>query len=240
MRPLINKKQKRRGQNRASQRAFRERKERHTKELEIKVSELVNLLESANLENSVAQSQIIQMENELSYYRHLLFASQTRTEAPMLITEFSDNPNLVSARNYAYSGAPGPTADLDSCILLPMNSCSTSIDPPASSTTRTSTVIVKDEYMTSSTNICNTPLDASGYSCSPEQSPSAKLGSRTSDPQSMVDSQNSMKFAADSDDVEWGMDTSNWVKGDSFSMDQQAVVYLQSTQSSTVWAGSWD
>jgi hypothetical protein len=65
--------QKRRDQNRVSQRAFRQRKEKHTKELEAKVEELENLLESASHENSVASSQMSRMEEELCYYRRLLF-----------------------------------------------------------------------------------------------------------------------------------------------------------------------
>ncbi|KAH8594615.1 hypothetical protein B0O99DRAFT_494784, partial [Bisporella sp. PMI_857] len=56
---------KRRDQNRVSQRAFRQRKEKHTKELEAKVEELENLLETASHENSMAASQMSRMEEEL-------------------------------------------------------------------------------------------------------------------------------------------------------------------------------
>ncbi|KAG9240562.1 Bzip transcription factor Pap1 bound To Dna, partial [Calycina marina] len=56
---------KRRDQNRVSQRAFRQRKEKHTKELEAKVSELEQLLESASYENSLAASQMGRMGEEL-------------------------------------------------------------------------------------------------------------------------------------------------------------------------------
>lgn len=57
-----------------SQRAFRQRKEKHTKELEAKVEELESLLESASHENSMVTSQMTRMEEELCYYRRLLFA----------------------------------------------------------------------------------------------------------------------------------------------------------------------
>lgn len=43
--------QKRKAQNRAAQRAFRERKERHLKDLETKVDELEKASESTNHEN---------------------------------------------------------------------------------------------------------------------------------------------------------------------------------------------
>ncbi|KAG9243881.1 BAP1, transcription factor bZIP [Calycina marina] len=60
---------KRKAQNRAAQRAFRERKERHLKDLETKVDDLEKASENANHENSILRAQIEKMSIELQEYR---------------------------------------------------------------------------------------------------------------------------------------------------------------------------
>jgi AP-1-like factor len=60
---------KRKAQNRAAQRAFRERKEKHLKDLETKVDDLQKASESANHENSILRAQIEKMSMELREYR---------------------------------------------------------------------------------------------------------------------------------------------------------------------------
>ena len=64
--------QKRKAQNRAAQRAFRERKERHLKELENKVEDLEKASESANHENGVLRAHVDQLQTELQEYRKRL------------------------------------------------------------------------------------------------------------------------------------------------------------------------
>ncbi|KAK7420286.1 DNA-binding transcription factor yap1 [Neonectria magnoliae] len=60
---------KRKAQNRAAQRAFRERKERHLKDLETKVEELEKASEAANHENSMLRAKVDRMTNELHQYK---------------------------------------------------------------------------------------------------------------------------------------------------------------------------
>ncbi|CAG8980929.1 hypothetical protein HYALB_00003788 [Hymenoscyphus albidus] len=60
---------KRKAQNRAAQRAFRERKEKHLKDLETKVEDLQKASESANHENSILRAQIDKMSTELREYK---------------------------------------------------------------------------------------------------------------------------------------------------------------------------
>ena len=69
---LIGHLQKRKAQNRAAQRAFRERKEKHLKDLETKVDDLEKASESANHENSMLRAQIEKMSMELREYRKRL------------------------------------------------------------------------------------------------------------------------------------------------------------------------
>lgn len=64
--------QKRKAQNRAAQRAFRERKERHLKELETKVDDLEKASESTNHENGRLRAQVDRLNNELIEYKKRL------------------------------------------------------------------------------------------------------------------------------------------------------------------------
>ncbi|KAG5925551.1 hypothetical protein E4U42_004176 [Claviceps africana] len=63
---------KRKAQNRAAQRAFRERKEKHLKDLETKVEELEKASEAANHENSKLRAQVEHMTTELTQYKQRL------------------------------------------------------------------------------------------------------------------------------------------------------------------------
>lgn len=63
---------KRKAQNRAAQRAFRERKEKHLKDLEQKVADLEKASETANKENSALRQQIERLQTELNEYRKRL------------------------------------------------------------------------------------------------------------------------------------------------------------------------
>lgn len=69
---LTNNRQKRKAQNRAAQRAFRERKERHLKELETKVDDLEKASESTNHENGRLRAQVDRLNNELKEYKKRL------------------------------------------------------------------------------------------------------------------------------------------------------------------------
>lgn len=65
-------KQKRKAQNRAAQRAFRERKEKHLHDLEQKVADLEKASDTANKENSALRQQIERLQSELNEYRKRL------------------------------------------------------------------------------------------------------------------------------------------------------------------------
>ncbi|KAI2633485.1 transcription factor PAP1-domain-containing protein [Xylaria nigripes] len=60
---------KRKAQNRAAQRAFRERKEKHLKDLETKVEELEKASSITNSENSQLRAQIGRLTGELAQYK---------------------------------------------------------------------------------------------------------------------------------------------------------------------------
>lgn len=64
--------QKRKAQNRAAQRAFRERKEKHLKDLETKVEELEKASEEANHENSKLRAHVDRITSELNQYKQRL------------------------------------------------------------------------------------------------------------------------------------------------------------------------
>ncbi|KAM3551090.1 hypothetical protein ARSEF4850_008040 [Beauveria asiatica] len=78
---------KRKAQNRAAQRAFRERKEKHLKDLEIKVEELEKASEAANHENTRLRAQVDRMNTELKQYKQnmsMLTQSKSSPQAPPL------------------------------------------------------------------------------------------------------------------------------------------------------------
>ncbi|PHH61370.1 hypothetical protein CDD81_448 [Ophiocordyceps australis] len=71
---------KRKAQNRAAQRAFRERKEKHLKDLETKVHELEKESREANHENSKLRSQLDRITHELDQYKQRLAIIATSTK----------------------------------------------------------------------------------------------------------------------------------------------------------------
>ncbi|PHH54032.1 hypothetical protein CFIMG_000994RA [Ceratocystis fimbriata CBS 114723] len=73
---------KRKAQNRAAQRAFRERKEKHVRDLEIKVEELEKASEEANNENSTLRSQIERLTDELEQYKRTVQQMHRGSERP--------------------------------------------------------------------------------------------------------------------------------------------------------------
>lgn len=64
--------QKRKAQNRAAQRAFRERKEKHLTDLEAKVDDLQKASDDANQENGLLKAQVERLQVELREYRKRL------------------------------------------------------------------------------------------------------------------------------------------------------------------------
>ncbi|PVH84130.1 PAP1-domain-containing protein [Cadophora sp. DSE1049] len=114
---------KRKAQNRAAQRAFRERKEKHLKDLETKVEDLEKASESANHENSILRAQIEKMSMELREYRKRLSlnggaarTSLTNGLPPYLANSFGNgglnNPNDVNFQFEfpRFGRLPGPAA----------------------------------------------------------------------------------------------------------------------------------
>ncbi|RWA14833.1 hypothetical protein EKO27_g285 [Xylaria grammica] len=80
--PLTNEpSSKRKAQNRAAQRAFRERKEKHLKDLETKVEELEKASNATNDENSQLRTQIEKLTVELEQYKKKLSVVSSRSRS---------------------------------------------------------------------------------------------------------------------------------------------------------------
>ncbi|KIW93233.1 uncharacterized protein Z519_05838 [Cladophialophora bantiana CBS 173.52] len=86
---------KRKAQNRAAQRAFRERKEKHLKDLETKVEDLEKASESANHENGLLRAQVERLQVELKEYRKRLswISSNGLNRSQPVAVSQSRNPN---------------------------------------------------------------------------------------------------------------------------------------------------
>ncbi|KAK3316147.1 transcription factor PAP1-domain-containing protein [Apodospora peruviana] len=90
---------KRKAQNRAAQRAFRERKEKHLKDLETKVEELQKASESTNHENEILRAKVEKMTVELNEYkkRISIIASSARPTARVPVTAWGST--MVNSMN---------------------------------------------------------------------------------------------------------------------------------------------
>lgn len=133
---------KRKAQNRAAQRAFRERKEKHLKDLETKVQDLEKASETANHENSILRAQIEKMSVELREYRKRLSAGGNGRSPPLngglppYLSGRGSNNNTVNNPNDVnfqfefpkFGRLPGPPV-LNATRLA--NSNSTKSTPPA-------------------------------------------------------------------------------------------------------------
>ncbi|KKK14482.1 hypothetical protein P175DRAFT_0440206 [Aspergillus ochraceoroseus IBT 24754] len=86
---------KRKAQNRAAQRAFRERKEKHLKDLETKVDELQKASDGANQENGLLRAQVERLQVELREYRKRL-SWVTSGNALSAINSYPGNTNRLN------------------------------------------------------------------------------------------------------------------------------------------------
>lgn len=96
---------KRKAQNRAAQRAFRERKEKHLKDLETKVAELEKASEAANSENGLLRSQIEKMSVELNEYKkRVSLMTRSRSTYPQGGHQLFGNPifNNINDVNFQF------------------------------------------------------------------------------------------------------------------------------------------
>ncbi|KAK3692649.1 transcription factor PAP1-domain-containing protein [Podospora appendiculata] len=107
---------KRKAQNRAAQRAFRERKERHVKDLETKVEELEKVSEAANHENGLLRAKVDKMTMELNEYKKRVSLIANSRQAPRQIppwgSQFINNINDVNFQFEfpKFGNLPGPPA----------------------------------------------------------------------------------------------------------------------------------
>lgn len=111
--PYLTRVQKRKAQNRAAQRAFRERKEKHLKDLETKVAELEKASDAANHENGLLRAQVNRLQTELREYRKRLSlnSSSSMSRSPP-IGGFASYLNGTNSNNFQFEfprfgGLPG-------------------------------------------------------------------------------------------------------------------------------------
>ncbi|KAF2453727.1 transcription factor PAP1-domain-containing protein [Lineolata rhizophorae] len=128
---------KRKAQNRAAQRAFRERKEKHLKDLETKVTELQKASESANHENGLLRAQVTRLQTELREYRkRLSLNSNGAYRSPPSNASGTGNAasTLSGANNFQFEfprfgGLPGSHIFNNSAITATSDNGSTASKP---------------------------------------------------------------------------------------------------------------
>ncbi|KAK5995026.1 AP-1-like transcription factor napA [Cladobotryum mycophilum] len=109
---------KRKAQNRAAQRAFRERKEKHLKDLETKVDELEKASEAANHENSMLRAQVEHITAELNHYKQriTLASNKPASRAAKVVPCGSAAVSNLNDVNFQFEfpkfgSLPGPPAN---------------------------------------------------------------------------------------------------------------------------------
>ncbi|ODA82398.1 hypothetical protein RJ55_00905 [Drechmeria coniospora] len=120
---------KRKAQNRAAQRAFRERKEKHLKDLETKVEELEKESAATNHENSKLRAQVDSITAELGLYKQRLsvISSMNKTTVPREKVPFG-NAALVNLSDVnfqfefpKFGSLPGPPSNKQSTPSQPIS-----------------------------------------------------------------------------------------------------------------------
>ncbi|KAI6377730.1 hypothetical protein MCOR25_002454 [Pyricularia grisea] len=106
---------KRKAQNRAAQRAFRERKEKHVKDLELKVEELEEISKAANDENSSLKAEVARLSTELKEYKKRLSLQTNSRPQPRQQTFGSPMVHNLPDVNFhfefpKFGALPGPPA----------------------------------------------------------------------------------------------------------------------------------
>jgi AP-1-like factor len=91
---------KRKAQNRAAQRAFRERKEKHLKDLEDTVEKLQKNSDTANQENGLLRAQVERLQVELREYRKRLSWMASGTGNGISAMSSNSIPNAPSKGSY--------------------------------------------------------------------------------------------------------------------------------------------
>ncbi|KAL9110474.1 MAG: hypothetical protein Q9227_005018 [Pyrenula ochraceoflavens] len=139
--PLMNEPtSKRKAQNRAAQRAFRERKEKHLKDLETKVEDLEKSSEAANHENGLLKAQVERLQVELREYRkRLSWASSGSSlgRSPPLREASSGATNGANNNNFQFDFPK--FGDLPNNHMLGRGSSDQSVSrPPVKTTSSTS------------------------------------------------------------------------------------------------------
>ncbi|RYP12015.1 hypothetical protein DL767_011521 [Monosporascus sp. MG133] len=183
--PLTNEpSSKRKAQNRAAQRAFRERKEKHLKDLETKVEELEKASAAANNENSQLRAQIEKMSVELGEYRKrlTLLGNGTRSASAAARNQPFGQPGLQSLNdvNFQFEFPKFGTLPGPSNVSANSNTKrSTSYPSPSSSNTTSQ----------------NSPQERS----SDKPSPGPAKGGEASDAQSKEPKEAPAKIASTSD-----------------------------------------
>lgn len=132
---------KRKAQNRAAQRAFRERKEKHLKDLETKVEELQKASDAANNENTMLRAQVERMTTELNQYKQKVSLITNPKALPREKVPFGNAAvNNISDVNFQFEFPkfgmlPGPpTTKPQRSVSQPISPQSNSASSPAKET----------------------------------------------------------------------------------------------------------
>lgn len=130
-------KNKRTAQNRAAQRAFRERKEKKMKELEDKVKELENEKKAANTESEFLRMQVEMLSNELTKYRGSTFNVSSLKLDKGLLNNYKNNKRTGGNNNNTSNDSSQSPNGSSSSIAESTNSGASEAQTPLTSSSNT-------------------------------------------------------------------------------------------------------
>ncbi|OAA70240.1 Transcription factor PAP1 [Cordyceps fumosorosea ARSEF 2679] len=172
---------KRKAQNRAAQRAFRERKEKHLKDLETKVEELEKASEVANHENTRLRAQVDRMNTELKQYKQKMSMLAQSKPSPQAMPFPNTTVNGINDVNFQFEfpkfGAlPGPP------LNKPQRSVSQPLSPQHGTSVSSPALSMSSDVKSPQQSAAQFKEDLAKFSniFSPSMSSSVANGSRAS------------------------------------------------------------
>lgn len=129
---------KRKAQNRAAQRAFRERKEKHLKDLETKVEDLEKASEATNHENAMLRAQVERMNVELKEYRKRLSWVSSNGGIRSQTTSNQSRSNTTGPGSSDFQFQFPKFGDSPSTTIFSTSTTQRNSQPPARAVQRTS------------------------------------------------------------------------------------------------------
>lgn len=175
------------------------------------------------MENIVAHSHIKRMESELSYYRQLLFASQTQNKAPGLTPGMPATSTAFSDLQFTpdFGTASGSHA------MSPWSSPGPSLDAAGRRVARNDTSVMDNRFAATCADADSLSVDPYTAPQSLQTKPPIGLTSPVNTALAILNTRNSWSSTATPREEAWGFNVSGWEPDGYPSLRSPAPISLQ-------------